>query len=122
LKQPIVAIQNAVTPQENPTAMALVVFAQLFGGALFVSIGEVIFSTGLASGLAEYAPTVVPSTVINAGASAFRQVITTEQVPGVLKAYSSGIDHTLYLATGSVGMALLFVWGMGWKKVSQGKK
>jgi hypothetical protein len=102
--------------------MAVLVFSQLFGGALFVSLAQVIFTNGLASGLVKYAPTVVPSTVIDAGATAFRQVITAEQVPGVLKAYSSGLDHAFYLATGSAGIGLLFIWGMGWKKVSKGAK
>jgi hypothetical protein len=99
--------------------MAILVFAQLFGGSLFISLSEVLFTNGLRSGLDQYAPGVNSTAVIEAGAAAFREVVTADQLPGVLKAYSTGVDHSLYLATGSVAVALVFCWGMGWQKIKK---
>jgi hypothetical protein len=101
--------------------MAMLVFCQLFGGALFVTFAELAFSNGLTSGLAKYAPAVNPLTVIDAGASAFRNIIPADQLHGVLQAYVVGFEHVLYLSTASIGACLIFCWGMGWKKVHKAK-
>jgi hypothetical protein len=117
--QPIVAVQTNIPKEQNSTAMAILVFAQLFGAALFLSFGELIFTNGLTSALATYEPSLDPNVVINAGAAAIRDVVPADQLEGVLKAYAVGVDHVFYLATGAGAACLIFCWGMGWKKVTK---
>jgi hypothetical protein len=102
--------------------MSLVVFAQTFGGALFLAFAQTIFSHGLTSNLAKYAPTVNPETVITAGVTALRHTVTKEQLPGVLEAYSKAVNHIFYLATGSAVAWFAFSWGTGWYSVKKKKE
>lgn len=102
--------------------MSILVFSQTFGGAIFLAIAQLIFSHGLISGLQEYAPTVNPEIVINAGATAVRGVVGAANLPAVLRAYMVGIDRVFYLSTGAAGAIFLFSWGMGWKSISKDKK
>ena len=102
--------------------MALMMFSQTFGGALWLSIAETIFSRGLLDGLRQFAPAVNAQAVVAAGATGFRQIISPADVLGVLRAYALAVDRVFYLAVGvSVG-AFAFSWGIGWRKIKKEKK
>jgi hypothetical protein len=101
--------------------MSILVFSQTLGGAIFLAFAQLIFSHGLISGLQEYAPTVNPEIVINAGATAVRGVVSAANLPAVLQAYMVGIDRVFYLSTGAAGAVFLFSWGMGWKSIKKDK-
>jgi len=120
--QPVIAIQNTLPPAQNSVGMALIVFAQFFGGALFLAIAETLFNDSLVSGLSKYAPTVDAQAVVAAGAAAIRQVVKPEEVGGVLQAYNAAINRDFYLCTGAAAGMLLFVWGMGWHRINTNKK
>ena len=45
--QPVVAVQNNLPPSQNSVAMALLLFFQLFGGAVFLAVAETIFNKSL---------------------------------------------------------------------------
>ncbi|CZR65599.1 related to MFS multidrug transporter [Phialocephala subalpina] len=121
MAMPIVAIQNILTPEQIPIGMSLVAFFQTFGGALFLAFAQTIFSRSLVDGLKKFAPTVDAQTVITAGASAIRQVVKPEDIPGVLKAYNLGVNRNFYLAVGASAGTFLFSWGMGWSSVKKKK-
>jgi ABC-type Mn2+/Zn2+ transport system permease subunit len=67
--------------------------------------------------LTEYAPTVDAEAVTAAGVTAFRDVVAKESLTGVLRAYSSAVDHTFYLAAGASVIMFVFAFGMGWQKI-----
>jgi hypothetical protein len=119
--QPIVAVQNKLPQSQNSVGVSLLVFCQTFGGAIFLAFAQTIFSHGLDSGLAKYAPTVNAESVIEAGATAIRHVVTSEQLPGVLEAYSVAVDHAFYLSTACASAWFCFSWGMGWYSVKKKK-
>ena len=52
---------------------------------------------------------------------AFRQAISKEDLPGVLKAYNESTNHTFYLAAGCAVAIFVFSWGLGWKSVKKTK-
>lgn len=99
--------------------MALVIFAQTFGGALFLTFAETDFTTGLTKAIKSFTPNVSPETVIAAGASAVREVVPKAELAGVLLAYNQAVQHTFYLATGAAAVTLVFCWGMGWRSVKK---
>jgi len=101
--------------------MALVGFAQSFGGALFLTFAQIIFSHGLVSSLKEFAPNVDAQAVIAAGASAIRTVVKPADLMGVLEAYSKAINHNFYLSASAAVAMFVFSWGIGWRKVSKKK-
>ncbi|TGO32669.1 hypothetical protein BHYA_0297g00010 [Botrytis hyacinthi] len=115
----IIAIQNNLTGTNIVIAQTLVIFFQYLGGALCLTIASTIFAAKLKSGLRVYAPTVDPQLVIEAGATAYRNVISKDQVMNVVMAYNLAINHCFYLAAGLAAGVMLFVWGMGWKKIGE---
>lgn len=121
LIQPIVAIQNAIHRDQVAVGMSLAIFAQTFGGALFLTFAQTAFSHGLVKALSIYAPEISPETVVNAGATAVRDAVPELSIPGVLLAYSRAISYTFYLAAGAAVVTFVFSWGMGWKSVKKAK-
>ena len=101
--------------------MALVIFAQFFGGTLFLTFAETDFTNGLKKAIPIFAPNVSAEAVIAAGASAVRDVVPDAELGGVLMAYNQAVKHTFYLATGAAAATLVFCWGMGWKSVKKAK-
>ncbi|OAQ92417.1 MFS transporter [Purpureocillium lilacinum] len=103
-----IAIPHATTPALVPTAMSMSIFCQYMGGAVFLSLANVIFSSSLRSELPIEAPGVDPRLIVEAGAYAVRDVgIPAELLPGVLRAYCTSVNRVFYLA--SAVSVLLFV-------------
>ncbi|KAJ6438908.1 MFS transporter [Purpureocillium lavendulum] len=95
-----IAIPHATTPQLVPTAMSMSIFCQYLGGAVFLSVANVIFSTSLRAELPLEAPGVDPRLIIEAGAYAVRDVgIPEALLPGVLRAYCTSVNRVFYLAS-----------------------
>ena len=118
---PIVAVQNNSAKEEVSIVTALVVFSQNFGGVLFLTLAQVIFSDRLRHGLVTYAPELNSEEIIVAGATAVRRVVPAASFPGVLLAYSKSVDSVFYLATGAAGGAFLFSFGMRWMNIKKGR-
>ena len=95
--------------------MALIMFSQSFTAALFLSFSSTIFTNSLKTLIPKYAPSVDPQTIINAGASGFRNDISGTALSGVLIAYAKSIDPVFYLTAGMAVGCFVFSWGMGWK-------
>jgi hypothetical protein len=118
----MIAVQNAVLPDEMSTAMAILTFSQTIGAAIFLAVAEVIFSHGLRNTIPQYAPTVDPERVIAAGATGFRGIVPEASLPGVLAAYSKSIGQIFYLIAALSVVQFFFAWGMGWKNVGKPKE
>ncbi len=118
----MVAIQTALPKDQVPVGMALVIFAQTFGGALFLTFAQTDFGNGLSKAIGTLAPSVNAETVVAAGASAVRMVVPGSELAGVLGAYDRAVQHVFYLATGAAAVTLVFCWGMGWKNVKGTKR
>lgn len=101
--------------------MALLIFSQLFGGALFLSFAQTAFTNGLIKYVPIYAPGVSAETVIAAGASAIQQAVPKAALKGVLEAYNTSINHVFYLAAASAAAMFIFCWGLGWKSIKKAK-
>lgn len=121
LQMPMVAVQNTLAPAQIPVAMSLIMFSQTFGGALFLSFADTIFTNSLRSLVSKDAPGIDAQSVVNAGAYSFRQAVPKESIAGVLKAYAKSIDGVFYMCTALAVMCFVFSWGMGWKDIRDSK-
>ncbi|KAL4738264.1 major facilitator superfamily domain-containing protein [Aspergillus similis] len=122
LQIPLIAVQNNTPKEQISIATALVVFSQNFGGAIFLALAQVVFSTGLQSGLSNHAPQIDATEIIAAGAAAVRKIVPADALDGVLLAYNMAIVHVMYLATASAGVALISAFGMGWVSLRKGQE
>jgi len=102
--------------------MSLIIFSQTFGGAIFLTFADTIFTNSLKSEIPRYAPSVNPEVVIAAGATAIRNVVAINELAGVLVAYSKSVDRVFYLAAGTAVGCFGFAWAMGWKDIREKKQ
>lgn len=75
-------------------ATSQVFLFQYLGGAVFIAVGETIFTNSLRASLHKYAPNVNVQEVIEAGATAVRSTVSHADLHNVLKAYNHAIIQT----------------------------
>jgi hypothetical protein len=83
-------VQEEVPAEETATGLAVVnlrLFRNL-GAAVAISVGQTVFQTFLPSLLAEHAPGLDGRSVLDAGATNIRGLVSPEQLPGLLVAYN----------------------------------
>ncbi|KAI0842746.1 MFS general substrate transporter [Hypoxylon sp. FL0890] len=117
-----IAIQNSVTAAQIPIAMAILIFCQNLGGAVFLIAAQTIFSNSLREQIEQRAPGVNAEQIIAAGARSIRQLVSGEQLAEVLQAYSSSINEVMYMGIGVSGVSFVFCWCLGWKDIRANKK
>ncbi|KAJ6579472.1 DHA14-like major facilitator [Mycena vulgaris] len=117
MQQPIMAAQTVLSLQDVPTGTSLIMFLQTLGGALFISVGQNVFTNKLVSGLASQVPGVNPAIVLSAGATSLRNAVDPQSLPAVLSVYNKALVSAYYV---SVAMGCLSVVGalaIEWKSV-----
>jgi hypothetical protein len=119
-QQVTLAAQGALERKDVPTGTGIAMFIQLFGGALFVSVGLNVFTNKLVSGIVDaQIPGLDPSQIIALGATQLRQIVPPEYVQTVLeifrnslsKAYQVGIIVSCLSIFGAAGMEWINVKG-----------
>lgn len=117
-----VVVQAALPPADIPVAMALVVFAQTLGGAIFVSVSNNVFSNLLIKNLMEVVPDVTPSIVSSTGATDLKNVIEPQFLSGVLVAYNHTITQTWHTAVALAAVSTIGVAAVDWTLSLKAKK
>ncbi|KAF4952325.1 hypothetical protein FSARC_12668 [Fusarium sarcochroum] len=121
LQMSILAIQANTSPDITPIAMAVLVFCQTFGGAIFVSAANVIFTNKLRDELESRLPNIDTQSIIDAGAGAVSDIVSPANLPQVLSAYSEGVRATFLLCVACTSIMFFTSFGMGWKDIRQRK-
>ena len=103
------------------TVTGLVMWSQFFGGAIFLSVAQTIFVLQLRTSLGEHAPTLDASTIINAGATGFVNVVPKNLQPGVEEAYNFAITRTFYLGLAVAATSIVTALGVGTLKADMKK-
>ncbi|KAK1781260.1 major facilitator superfamily domain-containing protein [Copromyces sp. CBS 386.78] len=91
------AVQAVLGESEDlPLATAAVAAAQSLGGAIFVSVGNSVFQHQLMkASTGNLLPGIDIRQVIEAGATAFRDLIPAEQLPAMIQVYNKAIQTVL---------------------------
>ena len=124
MQQPLIAAQTVLPLKDVPIGTSIINFSLTLGGALFISVGQNVFTNRLLSNLASSVPDVSSSLVLETGATSLKgaiQRINPGSLNGVLTAYNGALAQTYYV---SVAMACLSAFGaaaLEWKSV-KGKK
>ncbi|MCJ1405112.1 hypothetical protein MMC11_008338 [Xylographa trunciseda] len=121
LQMPITAVQSVLPPAQTAVGSALVLFCQIFGGAVCVTVAQLTLTNSLVPALHAYAPSVDPQDIINAGATNVRAVIAPKDLGGVLLAYNAALTHVFLVAAGIAALAFGSSLGMGWKSIKKAK-
>ena len=121
MQQTIIAAQTALDLKDVPVGTALIMFCQTLGGALFVSVGQNVFTNRLVSGLIQSAPGVDPSIAVHVGATDLATVIPPQYLQGVRVAYNDALTQTWYVSVAMSALSILGAVFVEWKSV-KGKK
>ena len=89
---------------------------------MFLTVANTILGNSLQTELPKLAPTAPTDAIIAAGATAYRHIVTPEQLPGVVLAFAKSINHVFYLTIALAACGFIFSFGMGWKDTRAKKK
>lgn len=121
MQQPLIAVQTVLDISQVPIGTSVIVFVQTLGGALFVSIGQNVFSNKLLENLAKYAPSIDPSVILKIGATSIQQTIDKADLPGVTLSYNNALTQAFLVACIMAALSLFGSATIEWKSV-KGKK
>jgi hypothetical protein len=120
IQQGFTAVQTVLSLEDVPIGTAAVVAAQSFGGAIFVSVGNTILQNQLyaASNRGEI-PGVDIQSVIDAGASDFRSVVSADTLPALLVAYNGALQKVFIATIPLAGLAFISSLFLEFKSVKE---
>ena len=91
-------------------------------GALFTSIAEAIFTNKLVDGITQQIPSLDPTTVLNAGATGLRNLVSPEVLPRLLEIYNEAVRQ-VFLMIAIIGpIAVVCACFIEWRSVKGKKK
>ena len=116
MQQGTLAAQAVLPRKDAPTGLALVMFMQQLGGALFVSIGDNVFTNELVSRLKNVAG-IEPSVVVKTGATQLRNVVDPSDIKAVVSAYNDSLDKLFTVALALSCLSILGSASMKWVNI-----
>ena len=116
-QQPILVAQTCLKLEDVSIGVSTLLFVQLLGGALFVSVANNIFNNRLVQNIASQVPNVNPAKVVSAGATSLKYAVDPKDLPAILFAYNGALIKTfqISLILGCIsGLGVVFIQ---WKSV-----
>ena len=121
MQQASLAAQAVLPRKDAPIGISLVMFCQQFGGAVFVSVGESVFTNQLVKGLRSVAG-ISPAVVVNTGATDLRHVVDPSNLGGVISAYNTALTKTFTVALAMACFSIIGALSIEWKNIKPPKK
>ena len=117
-QQVTLAAQAVLDQKDVATGTGIAMFIQLFGGALFVSVGLNVFTNKLVSNIiAAQVPGLNPAVIISAGATELRRIVGPQYLRAVLEAYNDALDEAYKVGLITACLSILGAFGMEWVNV-----
>ncbi|KAF2435063.1 major facilitator superfamily transporter [Tothia fuscella] len=107
LQVPIIVGQAIVALEDVSSITAILVFFQSVSGAIFVSVGNSLFTNKLISTVPKLVAGVDPQLVVATGATELRKVFSADQVPRLVRSYMSGLKDAYALGIALGGLATI---------------
>ena len=121
MQQASLAAQAVLSRKDAPIGIALVMFCQQFGGAVFVSVAQSVFTNQLIKGLKSVAG-ISPAVVVNTGATDLRHVVNPSNLREVLVAYNGAIRKAFLVAVAMACFSIIGALSIEWKNIKPQKK
>ena len=121
MQQASLAAQTCLDRKDAPTGVSLIMFCMQFGGAVFISVGQNVFTNELVKGLVGI-PGLNAKLVVATGATDLRKAVPQEFLGRVLQAYNGALVKCFQVALAMACLSLLGSVAMEWKSVKKDKK
>lgn len=123
MQQAQLSAQTVLKRVDVPTGMALVVFMQTLGGAVFISVGQNVLTSHLISGTSRLlVDGLDPTVIVNTGATDLRDLVPVDQLAAVLEVYNGALRQVFLVSVGLSAVTILGALGLEWKSVKKGGK
>ncbi|PGH19460.1 hypothetical protein AJ80_03961 [Polytolypa hystricis UAMH7299] len=120
-QQASLAAQTVLNDKDVAIGAALMMFGQMLGSAVFISVGQNVFATTLVKDLMKI-PGADVERILDTGATEMRNFLSGRVLELVLQAYNHAITGIFLVPVGLACAALLGSAGMEWKSVKKAKK
>jgi len=125
LQQAAMAAQTCLAKKDVMTGVALMFFFQGLGGAIFVSVGQNVFTQSLIKKLSESLGSIAeitPAMIVGTGATDLRHIVPARYLPEVLIAYNAALSDTMKVGVACAAASIIGGLTMEWKSVKAFKK
>ncbi|KAJ7213234.1 major facilitator superfamily transporter [Mycena rebaudengoi] len=117
MQQPMIAAQTVLQLADVPVGTSILMFTQTLGGALFISVGQNVFTNKLVSGLVSKVPGINPTIVLGAGATSIRGAVDARFLPDVLVVYNQALISAFYVSVAMAALSTIGSAAMEWKSI-----
>ncbi|KAF2797657.1 MFS general substrate transporter [Melanomma pulvis-pyrius CBS 109.77] len=121
MQQALISVQTTLKINDVPIGTAIMIFAQTLGGALFISVGQNVFTNQLIKNLKTSVPDFDSGLVLVVGATELKHAIPEKFLAGVLSAYNSTLTQTFYVSVACAAFSIFGALFVEWKSM-KGKK
>lgn len=113
------AAQTVLDEKDVPTGAVVIIFAQILGGALFISTAQTVFENQLIQGLRSSVPQIDPTIILGVGATNLQDVVGVQYLSQVLSVYNKALTTTFYVAVALAVGSLVGALGTEWRSVKK---
>ncbi|KAH8810959.1 major facilitator superfamily domain-containing protein [Xylogone sp. PMI_703] len=119
-QQPLNVVQTVLDRPDVPVGSAVIVFLRFLGSSISLPIAQSVFLNRLVADLTNL-PSVDPERVINGGVTELRHLVTSDQLPTLLRDYNSAIIDVFYIVVIATCLTVISCFFIEWKTVRQKK-
>lgn len=121
MQQGVLAAQAVLSDRDAAVGSAMIMLAMTLGGAIFVAVGQSVFTNHLA-GLVENIPGINKELIINTGAAEIRKVVTDPgQLHAVIAAYNSAVNSAFEVVLAISCLSMIGAVGVEMKNIKSKK-
>ena len=121
MQQASLAAQACLTKRDAPTGISLIMLCQQLGGAIFVSVGQNVFTNKLVKNLVGI-PGLDPTSVVNVGATELRNHVPPANLGRVLSAYNAALVATFQVGLAMACFSIVGSGAMEWRSIKPDRK
>ncbi|RDW85591.1 hypothetical protein BP5796_03916 [Coleophoma crateriformis] len=118
MQQANMTAQTCLPRKDISIGVSLMFFGQSLGGAIFVCIGQTIFTNSLATSLASVNG-LDAKAIVEAGATQLRNLVPAANLAVVLVDYNNALTRSFIVALACCAVAILPALGIEWKSVKK---
>ncbi|ROW15687.1 hypothetical protein VPNG_02154 [Cytospora leucostoma] len=116
------AVQTVLPAKDASMGLAIIIFAQNFGPAVFIAISQTIFLNRLSGSLEALIPGLTPDVVNNMGLTELKSLVGDQNLEKALGIFDKSLTQTWYLAVALACTTMVGSLGMEWRSVKDKKK
>ena len=117
LQLPLIAVQTVLDMSEIPIATATMIFLQLFGASVFVSVGNSLLTNKPIAYISQNVPGVSAAAAARADATNIRDVILPEYLHGVIQMYNDALTDVFEIVLVMACLTSIDSVSMEWESV-----